>query len=48
MIYLLLDTITNRAGTERAVINLANNLHANGYRVSLVSVCTKEGEPSSH
>lgn len=46
MIYLLLDTITNRAGTERAVINLANNLHANGHRVSLVSVCTKEGEPS--
>lgn len=44
-INLLLSDITLSAGTERAVINLANNLYSHGHEVSVISLYTKTGEP---
>lgn len=44
-INLLLSDVTLSAGTERAVINLANNLNSHGHKVSVISLYTKNGDP---
>ena len=42
-IFIIIDNITNRAGTERAVTNLSNILVQLNYDVTIVSVKSKEG-----
>lgn len=41
---ILINDITLPAGTERAVVNLANNLAGHGHEVEIVSVYTRSGE----
>ncbi len=41
---ILIDNITNKAGTERAVSNLANILTNLKHKVFLISISSKEGE----
>ncbi|MFC4639986.1 glycosyltransferase family 4 protein [Deinococcus hohokamensis] len=43
-IAILINDITLPAGTERAVVNLANNLATHGYQVEIVSMYTRSGE----
>lgn len=45
---IIISNITNGAGTERAVSNLANILSKNGYEVLLISVVSTEGECKYH
>jgi amylovoran biosynthesis glycosyltransferase AmsD len=42
---ILINDITRSAGTERAVVNLANLLVENGYRLTIISSYTAEGAP---
>ena len=44
-ISIYIENILNAAGTERAVINLANNLDKNGYQVEILSLYSDFGFP---
>lgn len=43
---IFVEDITPRWGTERAVINLANNLEHHGYQVTVISLYSSSGYPS--
>lgn len=43
-IAIILPNITTRAGTERAVTNLANILNSQGHQVHVISIASKQGE----
>mgnify|MGYP003514834791 CR=1 FL=1 len=45
-IAIIINNITNLAGTERAVVNLANILSKQGNTVYIISTDTKKGETS--
>ncbi|HWV72141.1 MAG TPA: glycosyltransferase family 4 protein [Pseudosphingobacterium sp.] len=44
-VVIVVNSILNSGGTERAVVNLANNLYSNGYEVTILSVFSKGGKP---
>jgi amylovoran biosynthesis glycosyltransferase AmsD len=44
-ISIYIQNILHPAGTERAVINLANNLYLNGYNVDIISLYSSNGFP---
>ncbi|WP_261664951.1 glycosyltransferase family 4 protein [Deinococcus sp. Marseille-Q6407] len=44
-VHIFIDNITNQAGTERAVVNLANNLSGHGHHTIIYSLYSVSGGP---
>lgn len=45
-IIIIIDNITKRAGTERAIVNLSNILTKQGQSVCVLSIQSVEGAPA--